>query len=100
MFRFTSASVFFFCLALSTKALAQDAGVPAGPPGVRGDLLMSLGYFEQQTVSLEQAMPQAKFTWRPAKGVRSVSEVYLHIAGAIYGLTSKLGREAPPDVQA
>jgi hypothetical protein len=45
-------------------------------------------------------MPQAKFTWRPAKGVRSVSELYLHIAGAIYFLTAKLGREAPANVQA
>ncbi|HME92193.1 MAG TPA: DinB family protein [Myxococcaceae bacterium] len=61
---------------------------------------MSLDFLEGQIVSLEQAMPQAKFTWRPAKDVRSVSELYLHIAGGIYGLTGRIGRETPADVQA
>jgi uncharacterized damage-inducible protein DinB len=100
MFRLRSATVLCFALVVSTPALGADAGIPPGPTGLRGDLLMALGYIEQQTVSLEQAMPQAKFTWRPGKGVRSVSELYLHIAGAIYALTSKVGREAPADVQA
>src|SRR5713101_9725548 len=100
MFRLSLARVLSFALAVSTPALGADAGTPPGPPGLRGDLLMSLGWLEQQIVPLEQAMPQAKFTWRPAKGVRSVSELYLHIAGAIYFLTGKLGREAPADVQA
>jgi uncharacterized damage-inducible protein DinB len=63
------------------------------------DLLMSLGWLEGQTVSLEQAMPQAKFTWRPAKGVRSVSELFLHVAGSFYFFASKVGREIPADVQ-
>ncbi len=100
MFRLTSASVLSLALAVSTPVLGADAGSPPGPTGLRGDLLVSLDWVEQQTVSLEQAMPQAKFTWRPGKGVRSVSELYLHIAGGIYFLTGKLGREAPADVQA
>lgn len=100
MFRLSSANVLSLALAVSTPALGADAGTPPGPTGLRGDLLMSLDWVEQQTVSLEQAMPQSKFTWRPAKGVRSVSELYLHIAGAIYFLTGKLGREAPAEVQA
>ncbi len=100
MFRLISGCVVSFALAVSTPALGADAGTPPGPSGIRGDLLMSLGWLEQQIVPLEQAMPQAKFTWRPAKGVRSVSELYLHVAGGIYFLTGKLGREAPADVLA
>ena len=108
MFRLSSACVLSFVLAVSTPALGADAGTPPGadagrppgPTGLLGDLLMSLGWLEQQTVSLEQAMPQAKFTWRPKKDVRSVSELYLHIAGGIYFLTGTLGREVPSDVQA
>jgi len=100
MFRLSSAGVLSLALAVSTPALGADGGTPPGPTGLRGDLLMSLAWVEQQTISLEQAMPQAKFTWRPAKGVRSVSELYLHIAGSIYFFTGKLGREAPADVQA
>jgi len=99
MFRFLSAGVLCLGLAVSTPALGQDAGISSGPPGLRGDLLVSLGFLEQQILSLEQAMPQAKFTWRPAKGVRSVSELYLHIAEGIYALTGKLGREVPAEVQ-
>jgi len=100
MFRLISGCVVSFALAVSTPALGQDAGTPQGPPGLRGDLLMSLGFLGGQIVSLEEAMPQAKFAWRPKKGVRSVAELYLHIAGAIYYLTGVIGREAPPDVQA
>ncbi len=100
MFRFSSAAVLSLALAVSAPALGADAGTPPGPPGLRGDLLMSLDWLENQIVPLEQAMPQEKFTWRPGKGVRSVSELYLHIAGGIYFFTSKLGREAPANVQA
>lgn len=100
MFRLSLSSVLSLVLILSTPAFGADAGTPPGPPGVRGDLLISLDFLEKQLTSLEQAMPQAKFTWRPAKGVRSVAELYLHVAGAIYFFAGKLGREAPQDVQA
>lgn len=99
MFRLRSATLLSLALAISTPAIAADAGSPPGPGGFRGDFLAGLGRLEQQTVSLEQAMPQSKFTWRPAKDVRSVAEVYLHVAGGIYFLVSQLGRDMPPDVQ-
>ncbi len=94
------ASVLSVAFVLSTPALAQDAGSAPGPTGFRGDYLKGLGRLEQQLVSLEQAMPQAKFTWRPAKGVRSVAEVYLHVAGGIYFLIGQLGVAPPADVKA
>jgi uncharacterized damage-inducible protein DinB len=100
MSRLHSATVFSLALALSTPAFAADAGSPPGPTGFRGDAAGVLNHVEKQTVSLEQAMPQAKFAWKPAKGVRSVSEVYLHVAGGIYFLLSKTGREMPADVNA
>jgi len=100
MFRLSSAAVLSLAFAFSSPALGADASTPPGPPGFRGDLLMALDFLGGQIVSLEQAMPQAKFTWRPGKGVRSVSELYLHIAGGIYFLAGSLGREAPADVQA
>jgi uncharacterized damage-inducible protein DinB len=100
MLRLKSVNILFVALAFSSPAFAADTGTPSVPPGVRGDMLLALGHIEQQMVALEQAMPQAKFTWRPGKGVRSVSELYLHVAGGIYFLTGQLGREAPADVQA
>ncbi len=94
------ASVLSVAFAVSTPAVAQDAGSAPGPTGFRGDYLKGVGRLEQQIVSLEQAVPQAKFTWRPAKGVRSVAEVYLHVAGGIYFLTGQLGFAPPADVKA
>jgi len=99
MFHLRSATVLLLALAVSTPALAADAGTAPGPTGFRGDFLLALDYVQKEALSLEQAMPQAKMTWRPGKGVRSVSEVYLHIAGGIYFFMGQLGHEIPADVQ-
>src|ERR1700678_747968 len=39
-------------------------------------------HVSNQLVALAEAIPAEKFTWRPAPGVRSVSEVYMHITMA------------------
>src|SRR5712692_3980599 len=44
---------------------------------------------------LAGAMPADKYTWRPAGGVRSVSEVYMHVAAANYNLPRVLGTPPP-----
>jgi len=46
---------------------------------------------ESKFVDLAKAIPADKYTWRPGEGVRSVSEVFLHIASANYGLPTMLG---------
>ena len=59
------------------------------------DMLGQLDRVKGQIVSLEGAIPQDKLTWRPADGVRSISEVYLHIAGSNYFLMSFTGAKPP-----
>src|SRR5215470_16070682 len=91
------------CLALSLPALAQGTPAPAAPapaPTFQADAAGVLGQVQQQMVSLAQAMPQNKFSWRPAKGVRSVGEVYVHAAGAAYWYGKQLGFQVPEGVQA
>ncbi|HSK46311.1 MAG TPA: DinB family protein [Candidatus Binatia bacterium] len=51
-----------------------------------------------QLVALAEATPEDKFTWRPAKGVRSTSEVYMHIAVANFYLLSITGPKMPEGV--
>src|SRR6202158_739215 len=38
------------------------------------------GHVSRQLVALAEAIPVEKFTWRPAPGVRSTSEVFMHLA--------------------
>jgi uncharacterized damage-inducible protein DinB len=51
----------------------------------------------QQLIALAEATPEDKFTWRPAPGVRSVSEVYMHIVSANFYLLSVTGPKMPGD---
>jgi len=51
-----------------------------------------------QLIALAEATPESKFAWRPAAGVRSTSEVYMHIAIANFWLLSNTGVKLPPDV--
>ena len=72
--RFAALSLFTCLLGL---VLAQKQK-PAN--GFQRDFLLSLNDAETKTISLAKAMPAEKYSWRPGKGVRSVSEVYVHIA--------------------
>ena len=51
---------------------------------------------QKKVLSLEDAIPQDKFKWRPAPGVRSISEAFLHIAYGNYGFTKGATGKAPP----
>ena len=55
-------------------------------------------HVSSQLVALAEATPEAKFAWRPAKGVRSTSEVYMHIALANFYLLSITGPTMPVDL--
>jgi uncharacterized damage-inducible protein DinB len=48
-----------------------------------------------QLVALAEATPAEKFAWRPAPGVRSTSEVYMHIVIANFYLLSVTGPKMP-----
>jgi uncharacterized damage-inducible protein DinB len=52
-----------------------------------------------QLVALAEATPEDKFAWRPAKGVRSTSEVYMHVVIANFGLLSVTGPRMPDDLK-
>lgn len=56
-------------------------------------------HVSQQLIALAEATPVEKFAWRPAPGVRSVSEVYMHIATANFYLLSITGPKMPSDMK-
>jgi uncharacterized damage-inducible protein DinB len=57
------------------------------------------GHVSRQLVALAEATPAEKFAWRPAEGVRSMSEVYMHIALANFYLLSVTGPKMPTEVK-
>jgi uncharacterized damage-inducible protein DinB len=56
-------------------------------------------HVSSQLIALAEATPEEKFAWRPAAGVRSTSEVYMHIAIANFGLLSFTGPKMPADLK-
>jgi uncharacterized damage-inducible protein DinB len=56
-------------------------------------------HVSQQLVALAEATPAEKFSWRPAPGVRSTSEVYMHIVEANFYLLSVTGPKMPADMK-
>ena|SRR5215469_4468043 len=55
-------------------------------------------HVSSQLIALAEATPEEKFAWRPAKDVRSTSEVYMHIAIANFYLPSYTGPKMPADL--
>ena len=55
-------------------------------------------YVSLQLTALAEATPTEKFSWRPDPGVRSTSELYMHIVTANFGLLNAIGVEPPVDM--
>jgi uncharacterized damage-inducible protein DinB len=56
-------------------------------------------HVSSQLIALADATPEEKFSWRPAAGVRSTSEVYMHIVTANFYLLSVTGPKMPADLK-
>jgi uncharacterized damage-inducible protein DinB len=56
-------------------------------------------HVSRQLIALAEATSPDKFAWRPAAGVRSTSEVYMHIAMANFYLLSVTGPKMPTDLK-
>jgi uncharacterized damage-inducible protein DinB len=95
-----SPSLWNACLILmsaSSAALAQAPAPTGAAPttGARAEALRIIQDAENKLTRLGEAIPAEKYTWRPAKDVRSVSEVLLHVAAGNYFITKRLGTEPP-----
>lgn len=58
------------------------------------------GHVSRQLIALAEAIPADKYSWRPAPGVRSVSEVLMHAALSNFYLLSVTGPKMPADMLA
>lgn len=63
-------------------AVPLQSATAQEPTGIRADLIADLDQTEEKWVALADAMSADLYAWRPMEGVRSVGEVFMHIAGA------------------
>ncbi len=63
--------------------------------GFFSDVKNDFSESQEKIISLAEAIPAEKYTWRPEEGVRSISEVLMHIAGSNYYLMSFAGIKTP-----
>jgi uncharacterized damage-inducible protein DinB len=86
------------CLAAlsAVTALAQQSDF-------KSEYLNEFNQTSDHVVQLATAVPADKFGWRPGPGVRSVSEVYVHLATANFLLLGLMGVKLPaeyyPDIK-
>ena len=76
----------------STQISTRPAAAPAAPAsGFRADFLTQFDDVSKKIVDLAEAVPADKYGWRPAPGVRSISEVYMHIVSGNSYIPSFIG---------
>jgi uncharacterized damage-inducible protein DinB len=69
------------------------ASIPTAGP--RLEFLDEVSFYEQRYERLADAIPGEKYNWRPAEGVRTIGEVYMHVVSANYGFAKMLGMPYP-----
>ena len=80
--------------AQQTHAKAPATSVQNGK-GFRSEFLADLDEVQDKITKLAAAVPAEKYNWRRGDGVRSVSEVYMHIAGGNYFLATFVNVQPP-----
>ena len=89
------------CILFGTFAVTSASAVRAQDPldGVWQGYDGEWRHVSEQLIALAEATPEKNFAWRPAPGVRSTSEVYMHIVDANFYLLSATGIKMPADLK-
>lgn len=80
-------------------SLVPASSLRAESPTVMTDLMKDVDAVHSKFVALAKAVPVAKYPARPGVGVRSVSEVFLHVAGDNYMMPALAGTAIPASVK-
>jgi uncharacterized damage-inducible protein DinB len=87
-------------LAAASPVASQAPTAPRAATGVRGEILAQFDDAVSKLLQLAEAIPQDKYGWRPSAGVRSISQVLMHVSGGNYYVLSFAGVKAPSDLPA
>ncbi len=93
-------SALLFAFAIGGSAARAIAAQPEDKTAPSYDMkaqsLQDLDDMHQKFVSLAEAIPAEKFTWRPGDGVRSFSEAFLHVADMNFQMPVAIGAVPAP----
>jgi uncharacterized damage-inducible protein DinB len=92
-------SSFLVRIVLSVALTAPLVFAQKAPEGIWEGYDGEWTHVSKQLIDLAEATPSEKFSWRPAAGVRSTSEVYMHIVMANFWLLSVTGPKMPADLK-
>jgi uncharacterized damage-inducible protein DinB len=102
--RFALTVALFPALSLAAAFASSQGGTPSHataedktPPSydMKPQSILDLKTMQKKFTDLAQAIPTDKMAWRPSEGVRSFSEIFLHVAGANYGIPNMMGVALP-----
>ena len=78
-------------------AAGMAAAAKAAGEKLKNEYLVAFDDAASKLKQLAAAIPADKYSWRPAPGVRSVGEVFMHVAGGEYFLMKMAGTPPPAD---
>jgi uncharacterized damage-inducible protein DinB len=87
--------IVFLLLGATTLAAQKPEFVEGLGQGYNGEWT----HVSRQLIALAEAIPADKYSWRPAPGVRSTGEVFMHIAGTNYFILNRMGHKPPADFE-
>lgn len=81
------AVVALLSIASAGAAAAQDVPNRETALEIRKRFVMDLDTLQSKFLALSEAIPAEKYAWRPAPGVRSIGEAFMHVASEYYVYT-------------
>lgn len=90
-----------FTAAVILSPVSTTAQVPNRESAVamRSEFLADLDTLQSKFLALADAIPAERYSWRPAEGVRSIGEAFMHVASEYYIWTPQAyGATASPVV--
>ena len=92
--------VYLVLIVILSLAFTNNTTFSQIPPNdivLVNELMGQADFIEGRLLQLAEEMPQSIYEWRPAEGVRSVSEAFLHAAFANYICVTVSGGVVPED---
>jgi uncharacterized damage-inducible protein DinB len=83
-YRIAVAAMALIVAARPATVHAQDVPNRESALEVRKQFLSDLDTLQSKFLALAEAFPANKYAWRPAQGVRSVGEAFMHVASEFY----------------